>query len=75
MTFEQKEPTTIFEDNFGCQCLTKDEVFHMRTKHIDISYRKIRELVKDETVAIDQATPRTILVKRPLTTVFGSWNA
>ena len=53
MTFEQKEPTTIFEDNFGCECLTKDEVLHTRTKHIDIRYHKIRELVKDGTVAIE----------------------
>jgi hypothetical protein len=53
MTFEQRKPTTIFEDNFGCQCLTKDEGRHTRTKHIDIRYHKIRELVKDGTVAIE----------------------
>jgi hypothetical protein len=53
MTFEQKEPTTIFQDNFGCQRLTKDEVLHTRTKHIDI-----RELVKDGT----ESCPTEVMV-------------
>jgi ATP sulfurylase len=40
----------------GCQCLIKDEVLHTRTRHIDIRCHKIRELVKDGTVAIESCT-------------------
>ena len=46
MDCEQTEPTVMFEDNIGCLCLTKDEVLHARTKHIDIRYHYLRELVK-----------------------------
>ena len=51
-TIGQGEPTLIWEDNHGCLQLTKDEVFHSRTKHIAIRHHKIRELVRDGEVAV-----------------------
>ena len=50
----QEEPTIIREDNFGCVQLTKNEVLHSRTKHIDIRHHKLRELVADKTIAVHQ---------------------
>jgi hypothetical protein len=37
--------TPIFSDNQGCIALAKDPVAHSRTKHIDVRYHYIRELV------------------------------
>ncbi len=34
----QNSPTIIREDNTGCIAMSKDPVFHKRTKHIDIHY-------------------------------------
>lgn len=42
----------IWEDNQSCILLTKHNKFHMRTKHIDIRYHHIRELVEDRTLAV-----------------------
>ena len=33
-------------------CLTKDQMFHERTKHIDVRYRFIRGLVADGDVKV-----------------------
>ena len=37
--------TPIFSDNQGCIALAKDPVAHSRTKHIDVRYHYIRELI------------------------------
>ena len=50
----QGEPTLVWEDNFGCLQLTKDEVLHSRTKHIAIRHHKIRELVREGEVIVTQ---------------------
>ena len=50
----QKGPTVLFEDNYGCFCLTKDEVLHRKTKHIAVKYHKVRELVRKGVVKIEQ---------------------
>jgi hypothetical protein len=39
--------TNIFQDNRGCIQLANNPVFHKRTKHIDIRYHFIRELITD----------------------------
>ncbi len=36
MGYEQKAPTILHEDNQGCIMLSKNPVYHARTKHIDI---------------------------------------
>jgi len=37
--------TPLFSDNQGCIALARDPVAHSRTKHIDVRYHYIRELV------------------------------
>ncbi|XP_075105094.1 secreted RxLR effector protein 161-like [Nicotiana tabacum] len=42
---EQKEATKIFCDNLSAIVMTKNPIFHRRSKHIDIRHHFIRELV------------------------------
>jgi hypothetical protein len=44
--YEQKQPTTIFEDNQGCIAMTKNPVIQKKSKHIDIKYHFTRERVE-----------------------------
>ena len=41
----QDDPTTLFCDNMSAIAMTKNPVFHSRTKHIEIRHHFIRELV------------------------------
>ena len=43
----------IFSDNQACIAVAKDPVAHRRTKHFDIRYHYIRELVSSGKVSID----------------------
>jgi hypothetical protein len=43
----QEEPTTIYCENKSTIALSKNHVFHKRTKHIDTRYHFIRELVNN----------------------------
>ena len=45
--------TPIFSDNQSCIALAKDPIAHSRTKHIDVRYHYIRELVSFGKVAVD----------------------
>jgi hypothetical protein len=51
--FRQDKATVIFEDNQGCIAMAKNPVSHERTKHIDIKYHFIRELVSNETIKVE----------------------
>ena len=44
----QQESTTIFCDNYSAIALSKNHVFHKKTKHIDTRYHFIRELVNHQ---------------------------
>ena len=44
----QQEPTKIFYDSNSSISLSKNHVFHKRTKHIDIRFYFIRELVNNK---------------------------
>ena len=48
----QKSATKIFEDNQGCIAMAKNPVNHERTKHIDIKYHFVRELVTSGVIEI-----------------------
>ena len=50
---KQDGPTKIFCDSMSAIELTKNPVFHGRSKHIDIKYHFIRELVQEQEIAID----------------------
>ena len=44
---------TVFCDNTSAINISKNPVQHSRTKHIDIRYHFIRELVEDRTIFIE----------------------
>ena len=48
-----QEPTTIFYGNNSTIALSKNHVFHKRTKHIDIRFHFIRELVNNKEICLE----------------------
>ena len=46
------QETTILEDNQSTICLTKNQQVHGRTKHVDIKYHFIRDLVEAERIKL-----------------------
>lgn len=67
--FECKEPTPLHCDNLGAIQLTSNSIFHARTKHIEIQYHYIRELVKSKTVSLVHCASRNMmgdLLTKPL---------
>lgn len=53
MHHEQNTPTKIYCDNKSAIALSKNPVFHGRSKHIDIRFHKIRELIAEKEVVIE----------------------
>ncbi|KAG6408832.1 hypothetical protein SASPL_131857 [Salvia splendens] len=49
----QKEPTTICVDNKSAIALSKNPVFHNRSKHIDTSYHYIRECIANQEIQVE----------------------
>lgn len=47
------ETVKLFGDNQGALKLSKNPVFHARTKHIDIQYHFIREAIKTRQINLD----------------------
>lgn len=45
-------PTTVYEDNLGAMALSKNAVYHSRTKHIDVQYHYVRECVDNGLISI-----------------------
>ena len=48
-----KEPTTIFYDNNSAIALSKNHVFHKRTKHIDMRFHFIIELANNKEICLE----------------------
>eukprot|EP00253_Pinus_taeda_P026029 PITA_26029 len=49
---DQEGATTIFCDNTSTIALSKNSVFHKRTKHIDAKYHFIRELINNDEIVL-----------------------
>ena len=49
---DQEGTTTIFYDNTSAIALSKNFVFHKRTKHIDAKYHFIRELINNDEIVL-----------------------
>ena len=47
------EPTVICADNQSAIKMAKNPMFHRRTKHIDVKYNKVRELVENQSVKFE----------------------
>lgn len=50
---KQGSPTKIFCDNKSAISLTKNPVFHGRSKHIDIKFHYIHELVSSKEIEVE----------------------
>ena len=48
----QDKPVIIYEDNQAAQKIAENPVLHDRTKHIDIRYHFVRELVEDLKISV-----------------------
>ena len=46
------EPFTIFEDNIPCIRIAEEPREHQRTKHIDIKYLFIRDMIKQKKLKV-----------------------
>jgi hypothetical protein len=49
---DKLETTVVHYDNQSCIKLIENPVFHDRSKHIDMKYHYIRDLVKRKTVKL-----------------------
>jgi hypothetical protein len=49
---DKLETTMVHRDNQSCIKLTENPVFHDRSKHIDMKYHYIRDLVQRKTVKL-----------------------
>ena len=61
--FEQRGPSTIFEDNKGAIELAKNPKFHNRTKHIDVSFHFIREQVNLKAISVKYCPTQDMLAE------------
>ena len=52
MGHTEKDHTSIFYDNSSTIELSKYNVFHRKSKHIDTSYHFVRELVNDGQISL-----------------------
>jgi hypothetical protein len=69
MSHTKKDPTPIFYDNTSATALSKNHVFHKKSKHIDTRFHFIRELVNNSDIALQFYGSRdqlTDIFKKPL---------
>ena len=68
---KQEGPTTIYCDNMSVIALTKNPIFHARSKHIELRHHFIRDLVQKEEIQLEfistNEQPADMLTK-PITT-------
>ena len=57
----QEMPVTIYEDNQAAQKIAENPVLHDRTKHIDIRYHFVRELVEQLKISIVYITTKQMV--------------
>ena len=50
---EQAKATVVYCDNSSAIALSKNSVFHKRTKHIDTRFHYIRELVNNGEIVLE----------------------
>ena len=61
ISFVQKEPTVIKEDNQGTIALSRNPKYHPRTKHIDIKYHFIRDKVEKKELVLEYCPTEQML--------------
>ena len=45
---------TIYSDSQSAICLVKSPTFHAKTKHIDVKYHFVRDMVEDDKVKLEK---------------------
>ena len=45
-------PMTLLCDNMSAICLAKNLIYRKRTKHIDVKYHYIREIIENEKMRV-----------------------
>ena len=66
---EQAKATIVFCDNSSAISLSKNSVFHKRTKHIDTRFHCIRELVNNGEIVLEHCRTQeqvTDILTKPL---------
>ncbi|CAL9007313.1 unnamed protein product [Prunus brigantina] len=53
LCFKQDKPTVIFCDNSSTIKLSRNPVMHGRSKHIDVRFHFLRDLVKNEVIELE----------------------
>ena len=48
----QAEPVTIYEDNQSAICIARNPQSHHKTKHVDIKYHYVCDMVQDVTIKV-----------------------
>jgi hypothetical protein len=51
---EDLQITTVFSDSQSAIFLTKDQMFHERTKHIDVRYHFVREIIARGDIVVSK---------------------
>ena len=58
---------SIYSDSHSVICLVKNPVFHVRTKHIDVHYHFVREIISEGRILLQKIgtaeNPAYILTK------------
>ncbi|MCO5568844.1 hypothetical protein L7F22_022545 [Adiantum nelumboides] len=49
----QEQPTMLLCDNQSCMAIARNPMFHVRTKHIEVQYHFVRELILDGEVEME----------------------
>ena len=56
LQYQQDGPMKVFCDNKSTIALTKNPVFHGRSKHIDIKHHYIRDLIREKEIMVEYCT-------------------
>jgi hypothetical protein len=59
--FEIDLPIDIYSDSLGARSIASNNVYHKRTKHINIKHHYIREKIADGTVNVEQISSKNNL--------------
>ncbi|KAE8734503.1 hypothetical protein F3Y22_tig00000764pilonHSYRG00191 [Hibiscus syriacus] len=70
----QEEPIKVCVDNKSAIALSKNPVFHDRSKHIDIRYHYIRECVARNDVEVEYVKIRNLVSKKRTRIVVGGYD-
>ena len=62
----EQQVTVIWEDNQACVGLTRNDIYHERSKHIDLRYHFIREQITAGTITV-QYVPTDRMIADVLT--------